>query len=80
MVAIQIRDVPDELHEELVSRAEEAGQSLSRYLLGVLRESVRGRDNAEVFARAAARTGKKPPPGDGAKVIREMRDAAAGDR
>lgn len=80
MVAIQIRDVPDELHEELTKQAEEAGQSLSKYLLRILNESIKGSGNADVFARAAARTGKKPPPGDGARVIREMRDAAAGDR
>jgi len=79
MVAIQIRDVPEDVHAELVRQAEEAEQSLNKYLLGVLRESIRGGGNAEVFARAAARKGN-PPPGHGARLIREMRDAASGDR
>jgi antitoxin FitA len=49
---IQIRDVPDEVHATLRSRAAAAGQSLSVYLL---RELVRVAERppvADVLARA----------------------------
>lgn len=36
MPNIQVRDVPDEVHETLVRRAERAGQSLQQYLAGQL--------------------------------------------
>jgi len=32
MVNVQIREVPDEVHKELIRRAELAGQSLQQYL------------------------------------------------
>lgn len=32
MATIQIRDIPDEVHEELQRRAREAGQSLQAYM------------------------------------------------
>ena len=53
--SIQIRNVPDDVHRTLRSRAAEAGLSLSDYLL---REVVRVADRpaaADVLARAAAR-------------------------
>ena len=54
---IQIRDVPDEVHAILRSRAAAAGQSLSVYLL---RELVRVAERppvADVLARARTRHG-----------------------
>lgn len=36
MPNIQVRNVPDEVHEALVRRAERAGQSLQQYLAGQL--------------------------------------------
>ncbi|MCG8469137.1 MAG: hypothetical protein MJB57_13185 [Gemmatimonadetes bacterium] len=36
---IQIRDVPDTFHQELKARAALAGQSLSEYLLALLRQA-----------------------------------------
>jgi antitoxin FitA len=36
MPNIQVRDVPDEVHERLVRRSERAGQSLQQYLAGQL--------------------------------------------
>jgi len=36
MPSIQVRGVPDEVHEVLVRRAERAGQSLQQYLAGQL--------------------------------------------
>lgn len=37
-VNMHIRDVDDEIHEELVRRAEAAGTSLRAYVVGVLRQ------------------------------------------
>lgn len=36
MPNVQVRDVPDEVHEALVRRAERAGQSLQQFLAGQL--------------------------------------------
>ncbi len=36
MPNVQIRDVPDEVHEALVRRAEQAGQSLQQFLASQL--------------------------------------------
>lgn len=36
MPNVQVRDVPDEIHEALVRKAELAGQSLQQYLSGKL--------------------------------------------
>jgi antitoxin FitA len=52
---IQIRDVPDEVHRTLRSRAAAAGQSLSAYLLTELTRVAERPPVAEVLARAGAR-------------------------
>jgi plasmid stability protein len=39
-VAIAVRDVPDEVRDELASRAARAGKSLQEYLRGMLIQSV----------------------------------------
>lgn len=36
MPNVQVRDVPDEVHEALVRRAQQAGQSLQQFLAGQL--------------------------------------------
>jgi antitoxin FitA len=59
MVMVQVRDVPDEIHAELVAQAERAGMSLNRFLLNELRQIARRSRNAEVFRRARARPGPR---------------------
>jgi plasmid stability protein len=57
---IQIRNVPEELHRTLKSRAALAGMSLSDYLLQEVRKIVEwptGRGIAPAFAAAASREG-----------------------
>jgi antitoxin FitA len=49
---IQIRDVPDEVHATLRSRAAAAGQSLSAYLLTELVRVAERPPVADVLARA----------------------------
>lgn len=38
MTNVQVRDVPDEVHEALIRRAEQAGQSLQQFLASQLAE------------------------------------------
>jgi plasmid stability protein len=73
-VAITIRDVPDEVRDELAARAARAGKSLQEYLRGMLLESAARPSVADVLARARARvdaTGVKI----GAEAILAARDA-----
>ena len=73
--AIQIRDVPDDVHAAVRARAAAAGMSLSEYLRDELLRLVARPTVAEVIARAQARHG-------GASreeivcAIREARDAS----
>lgn len=59
MVMVQVRDVPDDVHAELVAQAKRAGMSLNRYLLHELRQIARRGHNAEVLRRARERPGKR---------------------
>jgi antitoxin FitA len=54
---IQIRDVPDDVHRELATRAAAAGLSLTVYLREELRRIAERPPVAETLARAAARHG-----------------------
>jgi antitoxin FitA len=78
MPALQIRDVPEDVHEALKRRAEQEGKSLNRLLLDELRMAARRDRNREIFERAARRPWEKlPAPGEAARIIRAQRDAAA---
>ena len=55
MVAVTIRDVPDDVRDELAARAAHSGQSLQEYLRAIL-VSVASRPTVDdVLARARAR-------------------------
>ena len=54
---IQIRNVPEEVHRTLRSRAAAAGVSLSDYLLGEIVRVAERPPVADVLARAASRHG-----------------------
>ncbi|MFC4034263.1 hypothetical protein ACFO3J_22700 [Streptomyces polygonati] len=51
MVALQIRDVPEDLRDKLAAIASERGQSLQAYLIDLVRDEVRRRDNLAVLQR-----------------------------
>ena len=53
--AIQVRDVPDDVHAILRERAEAAGMSLSEYLRVEITLLAERPTMADVIARAAAR-------------------------
>jgi len=52
---IQVRDVPDRLHRELVRRARKRGLTLTDYVERVLEREVARPAAAEVFDRIEAR-------------------------
>ena len=55
MVAVTIRDVPDDVRDELAARAARAGKSLQEYLRGLLVEAADKPTVEAVLARARAR-------------------------
>lgn len=55
--SIQIRNVPEEVHRTLRTRAAAAGLSLSDYLLAEVTRIAERPPVADVLARAAARSG-----------------------
>ena len=70
---IQIRNVPDELHRQLKSRAALAGQSLSEYLLREVGK-IAARPTIEDMLK---RLDELPPTAftvDAAEILREERD------
>ncbi len=56
MVAIQIRDVPEELRDRLGALARERGQSLQAYLLDLVSDEVRRQDNLAALHRPTSRS------------------------
>lgn len=48
---IQVRNVPDALHEELIRRARARGQTLTDYIQELLEREVARPEPAEVFRR-----------------------------
>ena len=70
---IQIRDVPDEVHRVLATRAASAGMSLTAYLRAELTRVAERPPVADVLARAAARHGG-PRIDDIVAAVRSGRD------
>jgi hypothetical protein len=52
---IQVRDVPDRLHRELVRRAKARGETLTQYVQKILEREVARPPVEEVFARVHGR-------------------------
>ena len=72
---IQIRNVPDELHRRLKSRAAETGMSLSDYLLVEIRRSAERPTSAELWRRLRSRASVSPSiaPAEAVRQERESR-------
>jgi antitoxin FitA len=72
---IQIRNVPDNLHRELKSRAALAGMSLSDYLLNAISEIAERPTLEELRARLASRPPVTPavPPAQAVRAERDRR-------
>ena len=73
-VAITVRDVPDQVRDELAARAARAGMSLQEYLRRMLVESAARPSVGDVIARARGRVNATGVRID-AKSILAARDA-----
>ncbi|MDH3227260.1 MAG: toxin-antitoxin system HicB family antitoxin [Thermoleophilia bacterium] len=74
MSAIQVKNVPDELHERARERARSRGLSLSQYILDLIETDLRLPSVDEWFARAnRAEFDIGLPAGRAAEVVREAR-------
>jgi plasmid stability protein len=69
--AIQIRNVPDDVHRSLRERAARAGLSLSDYLLGELVRVAERPPVSDVLTRAAGRRGGA----DSDAILEALREA-----
>jgi hypothetical protein len=77
MPLIQVRDVPEEVRDELARRAALAGKSLQSYLLGELTRLAERPSMAEIIERAQARaraTGSAVTMSDAVAAVRADRD------
>ncbi len=74
MVAITVRDVPDDVRAELAARAARSGRSLQEYLRGLLTATARQPTVDDVIARARARVDSAGVRLD-AKTILDAKDA-----
>ncbi len=54
-MAVTVRDVPDEVRDELAARAARAGKSLQEYVRGMLIDAAARPPVEDVIARARAR-------------------------
>lgn len=78
MVALQIRDVPDDVRNELVAQADARGQSLQRYLLGLVTAQARRSRNVELLSRFGSRSdGVRSAPGQTAAELADERTRSA---
>jgi plasmid stability protein len=74
-VSITIRDVPNDVRDELASRAARSGRSVQEYLSAELREMAAKPQIDVVLAEIRARTKRYP-----AVSTQEILDAIAADR
>lgn len=74
-VALQIRDVPDDIRDQIAAQAERLGQSVQAYLLDLVRREARMLGNAAAFERTRSRRVLLDEQEDPVHVIREGRDS-----
>ncbi|MGH2793363.1 MAG: hypothetical protein ACRDKG_03560 [Actinomycetota bacterium] len=70
---IQVRNVPDKLHKELVRRAGKRDLTLTDYIQGVLEREIARPLGEEVFERIESRTPVPMGRGRAAALIRKER-------
>lgn len=74
---IQVRNVPDRLHRELVRRARRRGQTLTDYIQEILERETARPPAEEVFERIAAGTPVKLPKSAAELILEERADREA---
>ena len=75
MANIQVKDVPESVHNELRRRASDAGQSLQEYLLSQLVDVTSRPTVRDVFDRVEQHSGGRANLKATAKLVRADRDA-----
>jgi hypothetical protein len=74
MVALQIRDVPDDVRDTLIERARSQGQSLQAFLLSLVEAEARRSRNRTILARFDSRSdGSRVSTADTADELRTLR-------
>jgi plasmid stability protein len=73
-VALQIRNVPEDVRDALVERASQLGQSVQAFLLDLVQREARMARNVQMFERTAAHRTTIPEQLAPERVIREGRD------
>ena len=73
-VAITVREVPDEVRDELAARAARSGRSLQEYLRAMLVDTAARPPVSDVIARARARVATTGSRVDAASIL-AARDA-----
>jgi hypothetical protein len=74
MVALQIREVPEDVRDTLAERARGRGQSLQAFLLALVEQEARRSRNRALLDRFAGRNdGTRLDPGDAAEAVRQAR-------
>ncbi len=74
VVALQIRDVPDDVRDAIAQRAALQGQSVQAYLLDLVQREARMLRNAEAFERTAGSRIVIPDGLSPEQIVREGRD------
>ncbi len=74
MVALQIRDVPEDVRDALAAQAKARGQSLQTYLLELVETQARRLRNTAILDRFAGRSdGSRSLPGETSAELTEQR-------
>jgi antitoxin FitA len=73
MGAIQVKDVPEELHAALRRRATQEGMSLADYVLDLIRRDLGLPSRREWFERLATREPVNLRPGEAAEALHAAR-------
>ena len=73
-IALQIRDVPEDVRDVIAEQAAQRGQSVQAYLLALVLREARVLRNGQAFARTAARRVAIPSDLDPDVIVREGRE------
>ncbi|WP_229398834.1 FitA-like ribbon-helix-helix domain-containing protein [Micromonospora okii] len=78
MVALQIRDVPEDVRDVLAAQAKARGMSLQAYLLDLVETQARRLRNTALLDRFAGRSdGTRSLPGESASELNDQRERRA---
>ena len=73
-VSLQIRNVPEDIRDQVAQLAAAEGQSVQSYLLNLLKREARAGRNAELFDGTAHIRKPLPAGVDPEEIVREGRD------